>query len=101
MQLYASSVLPVNSKGALLVLLWCTMMFIYKMCILGYVDNDSMLHTTSQLGEIISFAVYVGMLPAYLVIASVADICVGRYKIIVASIHSAFVGWITLCFILH
>ena len=97
MQLLASSVLPVDSKGALLVLLWCTMMFIYKMCILGYVDNDNMLHTTSQSGEIISFAVYVGMLPAYLVIGSVADICVGRYKIIVASIHSAFVGWITLC----
>ena len=33
----------------------------------------------------------------YLVIGLVADICIGRYKIIVASIYCAFIGWITLC----
>ena len=37
------------------------------------------------------------ILPTYLVIGLVADICVGRYKIIVASIYCAFIGWITLC----
>ena len=90
----ASLILPVESKGALLVLLWSTMMFIYQRFSISYVTNDSSLATASFQTNA---APYIVVLPAYLIIGLVADICVGRYKIIVASIYCAFVGWITLC----
>ena len=87
-----SLILPVDSKGTLLVLLWSTMMFVYQFFIISYaaisphVDN-------------VSYALFYMMLPTcvILVFGLVADICVGRYKIIAASIYCAFIGWITLC----
>ena len=38
------------------------------------------------------------ILPTYLVIGIVADICIGRYRIIVASLYCAFLGWIIVLF---
>ena len=38
----ASLILPVDSKGALLVLLWSTMMFIFQFFLINYVANDSL-----------------------------------------------------------
>ena len=73
-------------------------MFIYQRFIISYVTNSSLLATTSyKYVDIAPYILYYSMLPTYLVIGLVADICVGRYKIIVASIHCAFMGWITLC----
>ena len=92
-----SLILPVNSKGALLVLLWSTMMFIYQLFTIGYIASDNVSHTISSHTGIAASTIVHGVFPAYLVIGLVADICVGRYKIIVASIYCAFIGWITLC----
>ena len=83
----ARLMLPVDSKGALLVLLWSTMMFMYLVFMADYVSTESSLDART---------LYVA-LSIYLIIGLVADICVGRYKIIVASIYCAFIGWITLC----
>ena len=85
----ANLILPVDSQRALLVLLWSTMMFIYQFFLINYVANENIVYTPSTL--------YFMMLPMYLVIGIVADICVGRYKIIVASIYCSFAGWIVLC----
>ena len=93
-----SLILPVDSKGALLVLLWSTMMCIYQHFIINYVAYDSLIDTINL--DSIYFApdaLYNMILPTYVVIGLVADICVGRYKIIVASIYCAFIGWIALC----
>ena len=89
-----SLILPVDSKGALLVLLWSTMMCIYQHFIINYVAYNGLIDIN------LSFtpdALYNMILPTYLVIGLVADICVGRYKTIVASIYCTFIGWITLC----
>ena len=72
-------------------------MFIYQFFIIGYIDSDSLSHTISSHTGITIQTLNNVMLPAYLVVGVVADICVGRYKIIVASIYCAFIGWITLC----
>ena len=40
---------------------------------------------------------YYVIISTYLVIGIVADICIGRYKIIVVSIYCSFAGWIVLC----
>ena len=90
-----SLILPVDSKGALLVLLWSTMMFVYQYFIINYVAYDSVM--SSKHRYFAPHVLYYMTLPTYLVIGLVADICVGRYKIIVASIYCAFIGWITLC----
>ena len=92
----ARLVLPVNSKGALLVLLWSTVMFIYLVFMADYVSKEHLFDAVSSHMNIHTQALYVA-LPTYLIIGLVADICVGRYKIIVASIYCAFIGWITLC----
>ena len=91
-----SLILPVNSKGALLVLLWSTMMFIYQFFVIGYIASDNLSHTIFSHTTIATHTLSRAVLPTYLVIG-LADICVGRYKIIVASIYCAFIGWITLC----
>ena len=83
--------LPVNSKGALLVLLWSTVMFIYLVFMADYVSKEHLLDAVSSHMNIYAQILCVA-LPIYLVIGLVADICVGRYKIIVASIHCAFIG---------
>ena len=95
----ASFILPVDSKGALLVLLWSTMMFIYQFFIIRYITSDSLSQIiSSHTGIALPPINYMhAVLPTYLIIGLVADICVGRYKIIVASIYCAFIGWITLC----
>ena len=74
-------------------------MFIYQYFIIGYITSDNLSHTiSSHTGIALHTLNYVyAVLPAYLIIGLVADICVGRYKIIVASIYCAFMGWITLC----
>ena len=94
MLLIASSILPVESKGALLILLWNTMMFFYQWSIISFAVNDQLLATARG---ITIFPFTFVTLPAYLIIGLVADICVGRYKIIVTSIYSAFIGWTILC----
>ena len=71
-------------------------MFIYQYFIIGYIANNNLSHTISSHTTIATQAI-IYVLPTYLVIGLVADICVGRYKIIVASIYCAFIGWITLC----
>ena len=91
----ARLMLPVNSKGALLVLLWSTMMFIYLSFMADYVSKELSLDAVSSHINVSTPTLYVA--PTFLVIGLVADICVGRYKTIVASIYCAFIGWITLC----
>ena len=88
--------IPVNSKGALLVLLWSTVMFIHLFFMEDYVSKELSLDAVSSHINISTPTHYVAPL-TFLVIGLVADICVGRYKIIVASIYCAFIGWITLC----
>ena len=44
----------------------------------------------------LNYAFYL-TLPICFVVGLVADTCVGRYKVIVASIYCAFIGWICLC----
>ena len=92
----ARLMLPVDSKGVLLVLLWSTMMFIYLVFMADYVSKEPSLDTVSSHINVSTPTHNVALL-TYLVIGLVADICVGRYKIIVASIYCAFIGWITLC----
>ena len=70
-------------------------MFVYQYFIINYVAYDSVM--SSKCRYFAPHVLYYITLPTYLVIGLVADICVGRYKIIVASIYCAFVGWITLC----
>ena len=70
-------------------------MFVYQYFIINYVAYDSVMSSKQR-----CFAPHVLFymtLPTYLAIGLVADICVGRYKIIIASIYCAFIGWITLC----
>ena len=66
-------------------------MFIYQFFLINYVANDS-LNAISN-----ASILYYVIIPTYLVIGIVADICIGRYKIIVASIYCSFAGWIVLC----
>ena len=67
-------------------------MSIYLVFMAYYVSNEPLLDATPFHINTLNV-----ILPIYLVIGLVADICVGRYKIIVACIHCAFIGWITLC----
>ena len=69
-------------------------MFMYLFFIVNFVASDSSMDIISSHMDVF---IYYMILPAYLVIGLVGDICVGRYKIIVASIYCAFIGWITLC----
>ena len=97
-------ILPVDLKykGALLVLLWSTMMFSYGVLIGQYVI-DSLTNDTAYMAiagsntTLVPFLLYYLILPLYLVIGLVADVCVGRYRVMVASIYCAFVGWLILC----
>ena len=87
-------ILP-RSKGALLVLLWAIMMLIYEAFIIS--DNINVVYIHYS-------AIFYFVLPIYFVVGLAADICVGRYKVIVASVYCAFVGWICHCisfFITH
>ena len=70
-------------------------MFIYLFFMADYVSKERLLDAVSSHRNIYT-PLYVA-LPTYLIIGLVADICVGRYKIIVASIYCAFIGWIALC----
>ena len=73
-------------------------MSIYQLFTIGYIASDNLSHTiSSQNAGIALPTLNYAVLPTYLVTGLVADICVGRYKIIVASIYCAFIGWITLC----
>ena len=96
-----SLILPVDSKfkGALLVLLWSMMMFIYQKFTITYVTNSCLIANwpNNTYADVAPYILYYSILPMYPVIGLLADICVGRYKIIVASMHCAFMGWITLC----
>ena len=67
-----SLILPVDSKGALLVLLWSTMMFVYQFFIISYAANDS-----SPRVDNVSYALFYMMLPTcvILVFGLVADMC--------------------------
>ena len=80
-------ILP-KSKGALLVLLWSIVMLIYEPFIIT--------HNTDAISISYSAITYL-VLPTYFVIGLIADICLGRYKVIVACIYCAFIGWICLC----
>ena len=92
----ARLMLPVDSKGALLVLLWSTMMFIYLVFTADYVSKEHLLDAGSSHMNISTRTLDVALL-TYVFIGLVADICIGRYKIIVACIYCAFIGWVTLC----
>ena len=70
------------------------MMFVYQFFIISYAVNDSII---AAISHYVDNALFYMTLPTYLVVGLVADICIGRYKIIVASIYCAFIGWITLC----
>ena len=72
-------------------------MFIYQFFITGYIASNNLSHTISSHTGIAVQTLNNVMLLAYLDVGLVADICVGRYKIVVASTYCAFVGWITLC----
>ena len=70
------------------------MMFFYQWSIIRFAVNDQLLVTAR---DITIFPFIFVTLPTYLIIGLVADICVGRYKIIVVGIYSAFIGWTILC----
>ena len=72
-------------------------MFMYQFFIITFVASDILMDVISSYMDVVPYALYYMIIPTYLVIGLVADICVGRYKIIVASIYCAFIGWITLC----
>ena len=69
-------------------------MFMYLFFTVNFVASDSSMDIISSHMDVF---IYYMILPTYLVIGLVADICIGRYKIIVASIYCAFIGWIILC----
>ena len=79
-------ILP-KSKGGLLVLLWSIVMLIYEPFIITH--NTNAIHINYS-------AITYLILPTYLVLGLVADICLGRYKVIVACIYCAFIGWLCL-----
>ena len=70
-------------------------MFIYLVFMADYVSTEPLLDAVSSHMNIYTRTLVAPL--TYLVIGLVADMCVGRYKIIVASIYCAFIGWITLC----
>ena len=70
-------------------------MSMYLVFMARYVTIERLLNPVSS--HISTTQTLYVIMPTYLVIGLVADICVGRYKIIVASIYCAFIGWITLC----
>ena len=70
-------------------------MFSYEVLIGQYVIDNS--NTGTSVADNIPFILYYLILPLYLVIGLVADVCVGRYRVMVASIYCAFVGWLILC----
>ena len=70
-------------------------MFLYQDLIRQYVIDS--LTTDTLVADVIPFVLYYFILPLYLVIGLVADVCVGRYRVMVASIYCAFVGWLILC----
>ena len=70
-------------------------MFLYQDLIRQYVIDS--LTTDTPVADVIPFVLYYLVLPLYLVIGLVADVCVGRYRVMVASIYCAFVGWLILC----
>ena len=71
----ARLMLPMNSKGALLVLLWSTMMFIYLVFMADYVSTEPSLDAVSSHINIkFSTRTLVALL-TYLVIGLVADMC--------------------------
>ena len=72
-------------------------MCIYQFLTITFVASDSSMDIISSHMDVVPYALFYLIMPTYLVIGLVADICVGRYKIIVASIYCAFIGWITLC----
>ena len=88
-----ASLLPVN---ALLVLLWSLMVQICQLLLIDYVINSLVDGTTSSSEKSVLNALFYLVLPTYLVIGLVADICVGRYRIIVAGLYCACVGWLTV-----
>ena len=63
-------------------------MFIYEFFIITGNANFVPLNYT---------AIFCLAVPLCFVVGLVADTCVGRYKVIVASIHCVFIGWICLC----
>ena len=73
------------------------MIFTYQFFIINFVASDSSMDIISSHMDVVPYVLFYLILPTYLVIGLVADICIGRYKIIVASIYCAFIGWITLC----
>ena len=75
----ARLMLPVNLKGALLVLLWSTMMFIYPVFMAYYVSKEPLLDAVLSHKYIYTRTLYVA-LPICLVIGLVADICVGKIQ---------------------
>ena len=75
-------------------------MFSYEVLI-GHCVIDSLTNDT-PVADVIPFVLYYLMLPLYLVIGLVADVCVGRYRVMVASIYCAFCGMAdSVCFILY
>ena len=70
-------------------------MFSYGVLIRQYVIDS--LTTDTLVADVIPFVLYYLILPLYLVIGLVADVCVGRYRVMVVSIYCAFVGWLILC----
>ena len=73
----ARLMLPVNSKGTLLVLLWNTVMFIYLDFTADYVSKEHLFDAVSSHMNISTRTLNVALL-TYVVIGLVADICVGR-----------------------
>ena len=72
-------------------------MFSYGVLIGHYVIDSTSLTNDTPVADVIPFVLYYLILPLYLVIGLVADVCVGRYRVMVASIYCAFVGWLILC----
>ena len=70
-------------------------MFLYEIFLVNYVIYSLPAHASYfKFEDASSGYLYYMILPIYLVIGLVADICIGRYRIIVMSFYCAFVGWL-------
>ena len=92
---YCSQVLVQQFHGVQLVLLWCFMLFLYTAFLNEYnvtllyqwdMDNPVLIQSALNIRYVMS--------PVFPLVGMVADVWTGRYRIIVVSIYSCFIGWL-------
>ena len=94
-QKYCSLVLLQQFHGAQLVLLWCFMLFLYTAFLNEY--NATLLYQWDMDNPVLmqsALHIQYMMWPVFPLVGMVADVWTGRYRIIVVSIYSCFIGWL-------